>query len=179
MAGNREFDRERFKDLVLFIAHKTQDDPRFGRTKLAKALFYLDFAAYAGDGASVTGATYHHWPRGPFPPILYEVERELERQGLVRIQTPQHEGDEAKLYPRGVLPPLRLEDYHKHLAAIEVDRVSADPTWKVTDDSHEHPGWIVSRDREPIPYYAVHIAAKGPTPHDVERAEAIARDHSW
>jgi hypothetical protein len=38
VAGGREYDADRFKELVLYIAWITQDDPRFGRTKLAKTL---------------------------------------------------------------------------------------------------------------------------------------------
>jgi hypothetical protein len=48
VAGNRQFDEDRFRELVLYIAHKTKDDPTFGRTKLAKVLFSRDFVAYAG-----------------------------------------------------------------------------------------------------------------------------------
>lgn len=42
-----EFNRERFEALVLYIAWKTRDDPEFGRTKLAKVLFYADLETYA------------------------------------------------------------------------------------------------------------------------------------
>jgi hypothetical protein len=38
VAGGREYDADRFKELVLYIAWITKDDPRFGRTKLAKTL---------------------------------------------------------------------------------------------------------------------------------------------
>jgi hypothetical protein len=44
-----EFKRERFRTLVLYIAWKTREDAEFGRTKLAKVLFYSDLATFAGD----------------------------------------------------------------------------------------------------------------------------------
>ena len=88
LAGNRDYDPERFEDLVLFIAWAMRDDPHFGRTKLAKTLFYVDFDAYAGEGASLTGSTYEHWDHGPFPPQLYDVERKLAREGRARALAP-------------------------------------------------------------------------------------------
>jgi hypothetical protein len=41
-----QFDKQRFEALVLYIAHRRKDDAQFGRTKLAKALFYSDFDVY-------------------------------------------------------------------------------------------------------------------------------------
>jgi hypothetical protein len=52
------FDRERFEGLILYIAHRRRDDVRFGRTKLAKVLFFSDFSVYQDQGEPLTGATY-------------------------------------------------------------------------------------------------------------------------
>src|SRR3954466_15180163 len=72
-----DFDSERFEGLVLFIAHSRRHDPRFGRTKLAKSLFYSDFDAYRDQGQPLTGASYIRMPFGPFPRELDSTERAL------------------------------------------------------------------------------------------------------
>ncbi len=153
MAGNREYDPERFKDLVLFIAWEMRDDPHFGRTKLAKTLFYVDFDAYAGEGESLTGSTYEHWDHGPFPPQLYDVERELEREGRATIKESEGPGDEAKLLPtREPSPRAPVEEWIKVFVAKRARELAQEPSWRVEDASHRHRGWELTEDREPIPY---------------------------
>jgi uncharacterized phage-associated protein len=176
MAGNREFDKDRFKQLVLYIAWATRDDARFGRTKLAKTLFYLDFDAYATDGRSVTGARYEHWEHGPFPPVLYRVEEELEREGLATLD--RAAGQEIKLRAREE-PNLEHLNWEPHAADVVIRQITPQATWRVEDESHEHPGWRVTRMFEEIPYRTVHIDAEGPTQADIARAEQIAREHGW
>jgi hypothetical protein len=41
------FDKEKFKELVLYLAEKCETDPSFGVTKLNKLLYYCDFVAYS------------------------------------------------------------------------------------------------------------------------------------
>jgi uncharacterized phage-associated protein len=151
MAGSREFDKDRFKQLVVYISWATRNDQRFGRTKLAKTLFYLDFDAYATEGQSVTGARYEHWEHGPFPPVLYRVEEELEAEGLAERLPPLDKRSEIKL--RVVKEPeLKGLTWERHAADAVIQRIAAQPTWRVEDESHEHPGWRVTRLFEEIPY---------------------------
>jgi uncharacterized phage-associated protein len=173
------FDREIFEELVLYIAWLMRDNTSFGRLKMAKALFYTDFSAYAEQGAALTWATYEHWQHGPFPPVLYDVERSLVQRGLaVRGPIPRT-GEEARLMATESPRLRRLEGWQRHLAQMNAERVAEAPSWRVSDQSHEHPGWLVTRLREVIPYQAVYVPATGPTEHDVAEAEAVAREHGW
>ena len=94
-----EFDAERFREAVLYIAWRMKDDEEFGRVKLAKTLFYTDFESYADEGAPVTGARYEHWPRGPVPPALYQLFAELQRTGEATVVGGEIEGEAARLIP--------------------------------------------------------------------------------
>jgi hypothetical protein len=38
-------DDRKMKELILYLASKSEDDPRFSSTKLNKLLFYCDFEA--------------------------------------------------------------------------------------------------------------------------------------
>ena len=62
-----EFDSQRFKDLMLHIAHEGKSDPHLGMIKMCKIIFYCDFNHYWLHGTSITGATYVKAPRGPLP----------------------------------------------------------------------------------------------------------------
>ena len=83
-----EFDPKRFESLVLHIAYRTKSDERFGRTKLAKALFYSDFTAYREVGEALTGAVYVKEDHGPFPVALPATEWRLADRGLVTLKQP-------------------------------------------------------------------------------------------
>jgi uncharacterized phage-associated protein len=148
------FDDDRFREAVLYVAWRMRRDERFGRTKLAKTLFYADFDAYAGEGEALTGAKYEHWDFGPFPPVLYEVEKQLERAGQAELRGGGFAGDESKLVAMRAPDTPHLEDWHKQLLDLKMDELAAQPSWKVSDKSHEHPGWLATQDREEIPYEA-------------------------
>ena len=58
MAGDREFDPERLKELMLYVASECADDPTFDNETLNHILFMADARAYAELGQSITGAEY-------------------------------------------------------------------------------------------------------------------------
>ena len=61
------YNEEKLRELILYIAHKSKSDPRFGAVKLNKLLYYADFTAYRLLGKSITGAEYQHLSEGPAP----------------------------------------------------------------------------------------------------------------
>ena len=173
---------ERFKELVLFVAYETRDDPRFGRTKLAKALFYTDFDAYGDERRSVTGATYRHYDEGPLPvDHIYDAERQLADEGWVRIKQPAFKGDEAKLIPlRERAPePRGFESWQLETLRIHIRQISEQTAGQVSDESHEHPGWEFTRDKKPIPYYMEFAPRDKPSAATMELVRRLAREDQW
>lgn len=174
-----QFDREKFEELVLHIAWLKRDDAHFGRLKLAKALFYTDFAAYAEEGEAITWATYEHYENGPFPPVLYDVLEDLERRDLVELIGDKARGGELRVRPHRKPEARRVERYQLVSARLAADRVAEHPSWRVSDMSHEHPGWRVTNMRQRIPYRTVLISEHGPNERDLERADQVIREHQW
>jgi hypothetical protein len=76
---------EKSRGLIVYIAHKTGDDPRFGDIKLNKVLYFADFRAYDELGQPITGARYQKLEWGPAPRALLPVRHELENDGAVRV----------------------------------------------------------------------------------------------
>jgi uncharacterized phage-associated protein len=154
-----EFDADRFRELVLYVAWRTRDDPHFGRVKMAKTLFYTDFHAYAAEGQAVTAAKYEHWQYGPFPPVLYEVEKELVKSGLAN-ELRSGDGDEAKLIVTREPATPHIEAWHREFVDIKIKELAPLTAVQVSADSHDHPGWDLTADREEIPYAAALIPTK-------------------
>lgn len=184
-----EFNRERFEALVLYIAWRTRDDPEFGRTKLAKVLFYSDLAIYAETGRPLTGAVYIHRAFGPFPAELDSLEEKVHGERIARsqrIEAPwdiEDDRESLKILPRREPPGLSKTfeewDVQRYVVDSYIDKISRMGSWKVSDDSHKHPGWLMTDEYEEIPYHAALISRREPDERDRERVEQLAREHGW
>lgn len=183
MAGGREFSTDKFEQVVLYISWKTRDDPSFGRVKLAKVLFYSDLAAYAQEGQALTGARYYHFELGPFPRVLYDAEQQIHDSGRAEVERIS-QGDrpgEQKILPQAAPPPgdVFQEGWHQLLVDSYIEKISELPTWKVSDDSHDHPGWLLTMMNEEIPYHVALMSRRRPTERDRSRGEELALEHGW
>jgi antitoxin SocA-like protein len=177
-----QFDSERFEALVLFIADRRKDDPRFGRTKLAKALFYSDFDVYRDRRKSLTGATYIRMPFGPFPEQLEAAEKTLSDRDVVYLDYVTAVYEEKRIVPLKPLPDLSglFEPWALHLVGTWTDRVASASAREISRLSHHHPGWLLARETgEPIPYETALLPQERPTGQDADRAKEIARERGW
>jgi len=174
------FEPRRFKELMLFIADRSQGDPDFGATKLNKILFFSDFFAYGMFGKSITGATYQRLEKGPAPKQLLPCRNELieskraeliERQRFNRSQKRLIAKDDANI---SIFTP-------EEIALVEqvIERMLDGKTATQTSDlSHQIClGWKVAGDRQEIPYEAVFLSTEPMTPSDVRVGLAVAKRH--
>jgi len=175
------FDQTRFEALVLWIAHETKDDKNFGRTKLAKVLFYSDFDAYRETGSPLTGATYERWQYGPFPKELVEVERGLAASDMVTLDYDVPDGDGKKIRPLVEQPDLSslFETWQIENVRIYIRQFREQTTKRVSDESHDHLGWRMARELQTIPYEASFLPSGPPRDDQVERGTQIARERGW
>jgi uncharacterized phage-associated protein len=175
-------DLAKLQELVLFIAEQTKDDPDFGRTKLAKVLYYSDFEAYRQHGESLTGATYERREHGPFPRQLRTAEEALQRAGRAYLTTGQDEFDPKRILPcPGARADLSAFD-KAPLARVAhwIGRIQPLTARQASDWSHEEPGWqLAAVDRAEIPLHTARISRRAPTKHDFRRGRDLARDHGW
>lgn len=177
-----EFDLQRFEGLILYIAHRRRDDVRFGRTKLAKVLFYSDFSVYQDQGESLTGATYIRMPFGPFPEALDEAERDLESRGLAFLAH-DIEGDyeEKRIIPAQA-PDIGglFEEWQLFVVNDWIDRIAAASARQISDLSHRHPGWLMAGQvGEEIPYETAILPQGRPGAHEANHAKEVARERGW
>ncbi len=174
-----DLDREKFRELMLYIADKSVDDPGFGATKLNKLLFFADFLAYSDLGRPITGAEYQKLEHGPAPRHLLGVQRELEAEGAATV-TPQ----QRYRFTQHRLTALRKPDLSVFSAAeialvdevlqllrgataVEVSRISHN--WSV--------GWDVAEAGETIPYETAFWTMVPPGESDIEAAQRYASEH--
>jgi len=167
----------KLRELILYVAAKSESDPNFGATKLNKILFYSDFLAYRTLGRSITGQRYQKLEFGPAPKAIVPVLREMEQERVCAQAERSHHG----LRQRRVVA-LREADLSA-FSAQEIDLVRdvLGELWSLTgsevsDLSHQFVGWQAAALGEEIPYGTVWIAPARPlAPEEEEWArEAIA-----
>ncbi len=99
-----KFQARKFKELLVYLAQRSADDPLYGATKLNKLLFYCDFLAFGQFGRSVTGARYQKLRHGPAPRQLLPMQTELESEGAVTVQIRQF-FNQVQRRPIALRPP--------------------------------------------------------------------------
>lgn len=158
---------EKFRQLVLYVARKTEADPRCGRTKLNKILFYADFEAYRSLGASISGQLYQKLQFGPAPRRLLPEVEGMKRAGWCASASRSYND-----YTVEKLFALQEPDL-MHFSGPEiaiVDRV-IDDLWElnataVSDLSHRFPGWQAVDLGDDIPYETAFIGDPRPLSPD-------------
>jgi hypothetical protein len=74
-------DITKLKELALYVAEGSKDDPKFGAVKLNKILYYSDFNSYRELGKPITEAIYQHISEGPAPKEMLLAIQELLSSG--------------------------------------------------------------------------------------------------
>lgn len=182
MLSRVEFEPEKFKELVLYIAQRSRDDDQFGRLKLAKLLMFADLETYAETRAPLTGATYRKKPYGPYALQLRDAERQLADEKRARLeQRPFFGKTQHRLVPSKDAEPNLSFFSEEDLRRVDriIERYKHETGSYLSQLSHDAPGWRLARKDETIPYNTVFLSKTGPTDEDVRRGEELASSHGW
>ncbi len=189
MSGTHEFNPEnltygseneqsnkRLRELMLFVADRCQDDPKFGITKLNKILYYCDSIAFAKYGRSITGISYNKLSFGPVPTGAENTRRRMERDEDVVMSSPGH-----SFRPRRMIP-LREADLTlftgPEIALVDsiIEEFSEATGSQLRDYSHGR-AWRAVDDFERIPYEAALVSDLPLAERDIEAGHAMADEY--
>ena len=160
------FDRDKFRDLMLYLAHECRDADYFGSTKLCKLLYYCDFSAFLRNGRPITGADYVKQAHGPMPARFYEIRNELvsDRQATVESRTVYHHTQDRLVpaFQDASELELRLAQDADEMKSIkETLTVMKDMTAaEASEYSHGELGWIVAQIGDTIPYESAYFVSE-------------------
>lgn len=163
MAGGKEFDRVKFKELILHLADQSGDDPGFASTKLNKLLYFCDFEAYRRLGHSITGARYQKLEWGPAAREFLPLHDELVKDQWATIERRQRGGYEQRVtVSTGADSSVFDADELEVIADVIAQLRPFDAT-SVSEESHLlSPGWHAANEFEEIPYSTARIGTERP-----------------
>lgn len=150
--------REKFKELILYIAQESEGDSTFGATKLNKILFFCDFLSYRAYGEPITGQRYFKLPYGPAPRALVPVVKELiQEEACIKVKRSHHGFPQDTLF---VKREARIEVFLSRdiaLADYVLRMLRNNDGKEVSNLSHEFIGWQLAGDEEDIPYETIFL----------------------
>lgn len=164
-------DDRKLRELILYVATRTQDDTYCGAVKLNKILYHADFRAFRELGRPITGHPYVARDLGPVPERLVPVRKNLVSEGDADVE--REESGQVRIYAHR---DARAGFFTEEELAL-VDRVIEELrhfNWKqLSDATHETPGWRAAKIGARIPYEAALISVSG-TEKEHERARSLA-----
>lgn len=149
------FDREKFKELLLYIVDKAEDHPGFGDTHLNKTLVYSEWLAYQSLGRPITGERVQRMEFGPTSKPLIPIRKEMCEQGELLLRPAdkaafrpartlaQRKPNLSKFTPDEIAIIDRVFEFFAPKTAGGTSRFSHDFVWEFFDIKEEIPYGMV------------------------------------
>ncbi len=80
-----KLNEEKYKNVILYLAKNTGNGSVWGKKKMYKLLYYLDFDFFEKYEKPVTGDIYHKLQMGPAPSYFDVIAQELKEEGKLEI----------------------------------------------------------------------------------------------
>ena len=166
------FDREKFKALVLYVIWRAGEQRDFGSTKLNKVLWFSDARANEALGRPITGEAYVRQKFGPVPKHILDVQQELEDEGKIAVWNEPFHDHKITRY-RAFQPPDTTLFAQEELSLIDwwIKHIDENHTaTSISQKSHDY-AWRIAAMGEEVPLYAF-LASRIREPRDEEVAWA-------
>jgi Protein of unknown function (DUF4065) len=170
---------EKLRQLILYVAHKTKDDPRCGAVKFNKLLFYSEFTSYRLYGHTITNAEYQHLAEGPAPRRLLPLRTLLLEEGAITMEhLPSPIGEPLqKLLPKKNPKTPALSGDDRNVIDNVVDFFWNLNGTEISDQSHREYAWRLTTEGQTIAFSTAWLSAEPLTIDQIELGKEIASRH--
>lgn len=150
------FDKNKFKQVLLYILEKCGAKPNVGETVLYKLLYFIDFNYYELFEKPLMGESYRRIKYGPAPCHFNMVVDEMIAAGEIKKVSADYYGRRQKKYLPLIFPDLSLiTAREKQVIDTVLDNLSSKEAATLTNYSHEDMPWKMTQDKEIIDYESV------------------------
>lgn len=151
----------KFRELILYVAKKSQGDLKFGATKLNKLLFYSDFYAYGKLGSSISGKEYINETNGPIPKSFVPERESMIKDMDAAMQTRDYFGhSQERLIPLRDPDMSRFSGKEVEIIDYIIDYCSSYNATDISLQSHKFIGYDAELKGETIPYETVFVSTR-------------------
>jgi len=150
------FDKEKFKQLLHYIIHKSGNLDNVGKTVLYKMMYFSDFDFYELYDKPITGEKYVKLSFGPAPTHFDSVVEELKEEGKVEEKDARYGNfPQKKIIPLCEPKLSLLNGDELKIVDKAIQKLSGMSASGVTAYSHEDLPWKATKDGEEISYELV------------------------
>jgi hypothetical protein len=169
----------KFAELILYLAKLSEADPKCGRTKLNKLLFYVDFRAHERFGASISGQRYQKRDYGPTPGSLMPMVASLVEGGACIWADRTYHGKPMKKLIALREPDLAVfRPEEVDLIRETLEEFFPCDARDLTDRTHSFAGYQAADMGEDIPYGMVFVDDARPlSPEEEAWALSVVKDY--
>lgn len=153
-----KFNKDKFKQVLLYILDKCGAKANVGETVLYKLLYFSDFNYYELFENYLTGAAYRKISFGPAPCEFQPIVQEMIEEGKLQKVTTEYYGMPQKKY----LPLVKADVNEWNWSAREkevidnvIERLSSMDATTISEFSHGDIPWEVTQDKDVIDYDTV------------------------
>ncbi len=182
---NEEAEKDqKLKELAVLICALCRDDKPFGKVKLNKLLFYVDFVAYRDLGHPITGQEYQKLENGPAPrrllPVIPSLSIPPGSDPDIVVQNISYYGL-TQQRPIALRNPDTSKFTFEEIKLVEfvINHFWGKNATEISNESHKFIGWQLAGLREIIPYSIALVSNRGPTQSEREygrRLEGLASE---
>jgi transcriptional regulator with XRE-family HTH domain len=150
------FNKEKFKQVLLYVLGKCGAKPNVGETVLYKLLYFIDFNYYELFEEPLMGESYRRIKFGPVPCHFNSVVDEMIEAGEIKKLTADYYGQRQKKYLPLIFPDLSdISAGAKQVIDSVLDNLSSKDAATLTNYSLEDMPWKMAQDKEIIDYESV------------------------
>jgi len=162
MQEKLSFDKETFKEMILYISERCKDEPRFSKTYLFKILHYSDLLWYGHTGKAISGEVYIRWEHGQIPKHFEEASTELINDGLLQIiEKPYFDRTQLRSTVLKETQFTRLSKEQRDFIDTIIDELVVHDAADVSKEiSHNDLSWQYLNNKDEIPYETVFFRRK-------------------
>ena len=153
-----KFNKDKFKQVLLYILDKCGAKANVGETVLYKLLYFSDFNYYELFEEPLTGAAYRKISYGPAPCDFQNIVQEMIVEGKLKKVTTEYFGKPQKKYLPLVTADINQWKWsarEKEVIDKVIERLSGMDATTISEFSHEDIPWEVTKDKEIIDYDTV------------------------
>jgi uncharacterized phage-associated protein len=169
---------DRLWHLILYLAKASESDLTFGKTKLAKILYFSDFTSFIRYGTPITGTQYIKLEKGPVPDVWSDLLREMESSGAISVKAvPLHEYTQLRVVAHHEADLTLFTGRDIKLVDEVMLRLLHMSAKELSELSHNDIAWKIARLNEPIPYQASILSNEEITQEDIAHVQRLIQEY--